>query len=99
MNLPTCQHCLPQLQKQWWIGKAKTTQKLTDVNNFHEFYDAMKEIYGLTRHKIAPLKSKDRTTLLKSKDKILRWGEHFSKLLTHVNPTNPTIVEEIPLMN
>ena len=46
---------------------------------------------------MTPVRSADGKRLLKNEDEILqRWAEHFRQLLNHINPTDPTVLQELP---
>ena len=76
---------------------AEEIQRLADTNDTQKFYEALKAVYGLSHHKVHPVKSKDGNTVIKDHDGILsRWAEHLSELLNCVNSTDPTLVDLIP---
>ena len=55
------------------------------------FYDGLKEVYGLTTSSASPLLSADGSTSITDKEKVLeRWAEHFDSILNHP----PTISDE-----
>ena len=62
----------------------KSNSSVADAKYTRGFFNTTKAIYGPSTHGQAPLKSKEGTTILKSKTKIgARWREHFEDLLTH----------------
>ena len=68
-----------------------------DKNDTRGFFSATKAIYGPTSQGLAPLRTKDGTTLLKSNgDIITRWGEHFQELLNRNPITNANVLEQLP---
>lgn len=70
------------LQNEWWVSKANEIHSYTDKNNMHNFYDAVKTIYGQRNCSVSPLKSVDGLTLIKDqKHMTQRWAEHFESLL------------------
>ena len=66
-----------------------------------EFYAATRMIYGPTQRHMAPLRSKEGTTLIKDKEGILcRWKEHFNDLLnrdSHVEADSFDNVPSVPV--
>ncbi len=70
------------MQNEWWIEKAHEIQSFANTNYMHNFYNAIKTIYGPTNRCIASLKTADGLTLLKGQHRILlRWAEHFNILI------------------
>lgn len=85
------------MENNWWIEKARQMQHLADTNETQKFYDAVKTAFGPTHHPVNPIKAKDGTTLIKDHAGILkRWSEHLSELLNHINPTDRTIIDQLP---
>ena len=63
----------------------------------HNFYNAVKSIYGPRSHCITPLRSADGLKVLKDQDSILgRWAEHFNTLLNQDSDADYTILKELP---
>lgn len=86
------------LQNEWWISKAKEIQSYADKNNMHSFYDVVKNIYGPRNCSVSPLKSVDGTTLIKDQKLITnRWAKHFEALLNQPSPTDPSVLDELPV--
>lgn len=55
---------LKQIENDWWLQKAAEVQGFADTNNSHQFYVAVKAIYGPQRKKkLAPVKSSDGTLI------------------------------------
>jgi len=65
-----------QLQKRlreientcWWLSKATEIQNYADANMAHQFYKAIKAVYGPKSHSTHPVRAKDRITLIKDKN-------------------------------
>ncbi|XP_061891552.1 dickkopf-related protein 3b isoform X2 [Entelurus aequoreus] len=88
---------LRALKNEWWISKAAEIQSHANKNDMHNFYDAMKTIYGPRNCSVSPLKSNDGTTLIKDQKLITkRWAEHFETLLNQPAPTDPSVLEDLP---
>jgi len=52
----------------------------------HQFYEAIKAVYGPKCHSTHPVCTKDGITLIKDKKDILsRWAEHLQELLNQDN--------------
>ena len=87
------------MKNRWWQEKAAEIQSLADKKDIHGFYKAVKQVYGPPRNTSNPLRSADGSTLLKDKQAILtRWAEHFSELLNRKNPTDPSILDQLPTL-
>jgi len=85
------------MENSWWIDKAKEIQQFADSNDTHNFYNAIKAVYGPSHHSVHPVRSKDGSTLFKDRKDILsRWAEHLRELLNCVNPTDPSILDKLP---
>ncbi|KAL6464878.1 hypothetical protein MHYP_G00271950 [Metynnis hypsauchen] len=85
------------IQNEWWTAKAQEIQSFADRNDMHNFYNAVKTIYGPTTHSITPLKTADGHKILKDQNKILeRWAEHFNTLLNQDADVDHTILCELP---
>jgi len=87
---------LCQMENKWWTQKAEEIQRFADTNDTQKFYEALKTMYGPTRHAVHPVKSKDGTKVMKDHEGILsHWAEHLKELLNCVNPTDSTLVDLI----
>jgi len=97
-NLRTeAQRKLREIQNTWWKQKAKEIQNYADNNKTYEFYDSIKGIFGPSKKMMTPVRSADGRHLIKNEDEILqRWAEHFRELLNHINPIDPTVLQELP---
>jgi len=63
----------------------------------HQFYKAIKVVYGPKSHSTHPVRTKDGITLIKDKKDILsRWAEHLQELLNQDNPVDPSIADQLP---
>lgn len=91
------QRTLRTLQNKWWMEKAYEIQSFADRNDMHNFYNAVKSIYGPISHRITPLKTADGLKVLKDQNSILeRWAEHFNTLLNQDSDADYTILNELP---
>ena len=73
---------LRQIQDKWLSDKADEIQKYADTHDMKRFYNALNDIYGPKSSGSSPLLSKDGTTRITEKVKILeRWVEHFHSVL------------------
>lgn len=69
-------------KNEWWLAKAAELQVLADTNDIKGFYQSMKAIWGpRTSHPDQLLASNNTTLLTEKKDLLIRWSEHFKKLL------------------
>ena len=91
------QRTLRRMQNEWWMKKAHQIQSFADKNDMHNFYNAVKKIYGPINRCITPLKAADGLTILKDQHSILlRWAEHFGTLLNQESDVDPTALDELP---
>ncbi|KAJ4935415.1 hypothetical protein JOQ06_016948, partial [Pogonophryne albipinna] len=85
------------MQNEWWTKKAHEIQSFADKNDMHNFYNAVKKIYGPISRCITPLKTADGLTVLKDQHSILlRWAEHFGTLLNQDSDADPTVLDDLP---
>ena len=85
-----------RLKNEWWVAQAQEIQKCADEGRVQGFYDAIKRVNGPRTNITCPLKSTD-GVLLKDKAAILaRWAEYFKDLLNAANPTDPTVIAQLP---
>ena len=93
---------LRQMEDNWWLEKAAEIQEYADTNNSHQFYEAVKAIYGPQRKNLVPVRDTDGTLLRDNNQIAARWTEHFSSLLNHRNPVNPDFIGNLqprPIIN
>ena len=70
------------MKENWWRQKASDAQTAADRKDSKAFYGYIHEVFGPSRSSVAPLRSKDGTTLLKDVPSIQkRWVKHYSELL------------------
>ena len=85
-----------ELKDKWWENNAREIQRCADEGRIQAFYESIKKVSGPVSSSICPIKDTD-GTLLKDNDKILkRWAEYYSSLLNSSNPTDQSILEELP---
>ncbi|XP_076032947.1 uncharacterized protein LOC143020415 [Oratosquilla oratoria] len=84
------------IKNNWFKYKTQELQSLSDTRNTHEFFKAVKTMYGPSTVGPVPPRTKDGSKLLKDKNKIkTRWEEHFSELFNNDSPVDETIFGEI----
>jgi len=80
-----------------WLSKATEIQNYADANMAHQFYEAIKVVYGPKSHSTHLVRTMDGITLIKEKkDIISRWVEHLQELLNQDNPVDQSIADELP---
>ena len=85
------------MENTWWLRLADEVQGYADSGDLHNFYDALKRVYGPTNRSLAPVRTQDGMALLASKHEIMeRWREHYSTLLNTRNPSTADCLEIIP---
>ena len=86
-----------KMHDKWWEKKAEEVQGFPDSNNFKQFFNSLKTVFGPSKSGSSPLLSADGTTLIKDKAAIReRWKEHFSQLLNRPSSVDPTVLHQIP---
>ena len=53
------------MENRWWVSKAAEIQNDADANMAHQFYEAIKVVYGPKSHSTHPVRTKDGITLIK----------------------------------
>ena len=92
------QRLLREMENTWWRQLAAEIQGFADSGDLHNFYDALKRVYGPTDRSLAPVRSQDGTVLYTHKEDILkRWKEHYCTLLNTNNPSNPSSLADLPI--
>jgi len=88
---------LREMEDTWWLSKATEMQNYVHANMAHQFYEAIKAVYGPKSHSTHPVSTKDGITLIKDKKDILsRWAEHLQELLNHDNHVDQSIADQLP---
>ena len=58
--------------RTWWLSKATEIKNYADANMAHQFYQAIKAVYGPKSHSTNPVRTEDGITLIKNKDILSR---------------------------
>ena len=78
----TVQRTVRLMQNDWWTKLAKRIQNYVDINDSYNFYNSIKQVYGLTSKTMILVRSLDESTLISDVQEITRrWAEHQSTLL------------------
>jgi len=63
----------------------------------HQFYEAIKAVYGPKFHSTHPVRTKDGITPIKDKKDILSlWADHLQELLNQDNSVDQSIADQLP---
>ena len=63
----------------------------------HQFYEAIKAVYGPKSHSTHPVRTKDGITPIKDKKDILSlWADHLQELLNQDNSVDQSIADQLP---
>lgn len=90
------QRTLRTMEDDWWTEVAVDLQGFADSGDLQNFYSSLKQVFGPTNRSLAPVRSKDRTTLHINRNQILeRWQEHYCDLLNSQNPCEPAQLDSI----
>ena len=88
---------LRAMENSWWLKLSEEIQGYADAGDLHNFYDALKRVYGPSDKSLTPVRTQNGDQLLTSKTNIMaRWKEHYSTLLNTRNPSSPSCIEDIP---
>jgi hypothetical protein len=85
------------MKENWWASRAVELQEAADRHDMKAFYDGLKQVYGPKDSGSAPVRSKDGTTLITDREKILaRWAEHFQMVLNQPSTFDFSVLTDIP---
>ncbi|KAK3879138.1 hypothetical protein Pcinc_016296 [Petrolisthes cinctipes] len=87
---------LRSIQDAWLSSKTNEIQGFADRHDTKRFYDALKAVYRPPSIGSSPLRSADGTTLLKSKEILERWAEHFDTVLNRPSSINNEAIACLP---
>ncbi|CAH2088107.1 unnamed protein product [Euphydryas editha] len=85
------------MKDEWWMQKAKYLQWLSETKQLGLFYGEVRKIIGTSHMSTVPLKTRDGSHHLTSKEDVLkRWSEHYSELLNVDRSADLHYLETIP---
>lgn len=84
------------IKNAWWCTKAEEIQAYADQHDQHNFFNAIKEIYGVTKKKVCPIKDASGNLLSKEDEIRARWKEHYSTILNMESNVDPSVLNRIP---
>nr|VZI46780.1 unnamed protein product [Spirometra erinaceieuropaei] len=91
------QQRLREMQDAWTARKAEEIQGYADLNEWKNFFSAIKAVYGPPTKGTAPFLSADGSTLLTEKSQILqRWAEHFRGVLNRPFVISDAAIARLP---
>lgn len=83
------------MENNWRVEQAEQLQQAADINDQDSFYSGLKTIFRPRKHNTYPVRTLD-IPMLNEKIVILeRWTQHFSTLLNHRNPVDPSIINQL----
>ena len=72
-------------------------KELSMHKEIKQFYSLLREVFGPPTSPVAPLKSKDKTVIIKDPVSILqRWQEHFTDLFDNPSVVDENVIESLP---
>ena len=93
----TLQRELRRMKNEWWSNISMEVQQAFDKKDSKNLYALLNTAFGPKSSSVAPLKSKDDTTLIKDPEKILgRWQEHFADLFDNPSDIDIAVIESLP---
>nr|VZI13048.1 unnamed protein product [Spirometra erinaceieuropaei] len=85
------------MQDAWTARKAEKIQGYVELNEWKNFFSAIKAVYGAPTKGAEPLFSADVSTLLTEKTQIpQRWAEHFRDVLNRLSKISDTAIARLP---
>ncbi|BHF58558.1 hypothetical protein SprV_0100151000 [Sparganum proliferum] len=86
-----------EMQDTLMARKAEEIQGYADRNEWENFFNAIKAVYGPTFKGTAPPLNTDETTLFTERAQILkRWAEHFRGILNRPITTSDAAIDRLP---
>nr|VZI49531.1 unnamed protein product [Spirometra erinaceieuropaei] len=88
---------LREMQDAWTAHKAEEIQGYADLNEWENFFSAIKAVYGPPAKATAPLFGADGSTLFTEKTQILqRWAEHFRGVFNYPSIISDAAIARLP---
>ena len=84
------------IKNAWWHSKAKEIQEFADQHDQRNFYNAVKQIYGVTHRKTCPIKDRNGNLLTAEEEIRERWKEHYSSILNLKTNIDTEVIKRIP---
>ena len=79
-------------------AEAAQIQSYANINDTHNFYEALIGVHGPRRFSLHPVRS-TYGVLIKNKELILeRWAEYLQNLLNKVHTTDPGFLDDLPII-
>lgn len=87
---------LRAIKNSWWSEKARQIQNYADRHDQRNFFQAIKEIYGVIQRRTCPIKDANGNLLQSESDIRSRWREHYSSVLNLDNEVDFGAIRLIP---
>ena len=88
---------LRRMKNEWWSKISLQVQTASDAKDAKRLYGLLRQVFGPQSSSIAPLKSKDDTSLTKDPEGIMkRWKEHFTDLFFNPSVVDETVIDSLP---
>ena len=85
------------MKNEWWSNISREVQSAYDRKDTKNLYTLLRQVFGPKSSPVAPLLSKDKSTLIKDPDKIMdRWREHFADLFFNPSVIDENIINSLP---
>ena len=96
----TLQRELRKMKNEWWSNISREVQSAYDGKDTKDLYTLLRQVFGPKSSPVVPLLSKDKSTLIKDRDKILdRWREHFTELFFNPSVFDENIINSLPQLD
>ena len=91
---------LRRMKNEWWSNISREVQSAYDRKDTKELYSLLRQVFGPKSSPVAPLLSKDKSTIIKDPDKILkRWKEHFADLFFNPSVIDENVINSLPQLD
>ena len=88
---------LRRMKNDWWANMSAQVQAASDRKDAKTMYGLLNQVFGPTSSSVAPLKSKDNSTLIKDPTQIMnRWQEYFQDLFFNPSEVDDSVIDNLP---
>ena len=88
------------MKNEWWSNISREVQSAYDRKDTKNLYTLLRQVFGPKSSPVAPLLSRDKSTLIKDPDKIMdRWREHLADLFFNPSVIDENIINSLPQLD
>ena len=86
-----------QMKNKWWSEVSAEMQRAYDCNDSKALYRTITQAFGPQSSTMAPLKSKDGSSLIKDAEGIIvRWTQHYTDLFDNPSTVDEAVINGLP---